>query len=247
MQFEDSKQQEKYGLWLNNYLERSDEVTTQLGQFFHTALSLMEKTDDNALDFSKCLDYIKTHRDEFPYRLIYVLYSSRFDKEFEKDIIDTPEKREAFMEEYWSNSETGLTPEELMQRKVELLDEAFQRLSLTADVLAGHYTVMLSDHPELQKYPLVWDLPLEDEAVTGYSPDLFWQMNFRFLCEISQAIIAYGGYTKSFFDEIVYIRNRPDLDERTLWLDQDMRLYFPDNMEKTWGLDQIAEVLESLK
>ena len=72
-------------------------------------------------------------------------------------------------------------------------------------------------------------------------------MNFRFLCEISQAIIAYGGYTQSFFDEIVYIRNRPDLNKRTLWLDQDMLLYFPDDMEKTWGLDQIAEVLEGLK
>ena len=233
-------QDEIFKRWLPGYQARADKVAAALGELFQAAMKLSEyNKNDSALHLSKSLEFLKEQRDGFPYRVLYFVYSSQFDKAVESQVLDSEEKKALLSKE--------LTPEEILNRKASRLELAFKSLALTADVVANHYTAALSAHEGLLKLPLVWDVPAEDESKTGYSPDLMWQMTFRFLCEISHAIIAYGGFSPSFFDELGYIRNERHLSSRLLWLDQDLQLFFPDKDDETWCLTEIATVLGSIE
>jgi hypothetical protein len=222
--------------WLPDYQARAATVAGSLGELFQAAMDLGEfdKTE-SVLHITKPREFLKEQRDKVPYRVLYFIYSSQFDKAIEAHVVDSVEKKAMLSQE--------LTPEEILVRKASLLVRAFKSLAHDADVQADHYTVCLSAHEALREFPLVWDVPAEDESKTGFSPDLMWQMTFRFLCEIAHAIVAYGGFSSSFFDELGYIRNEPYLSNRTLWMDQDFRLYFPDHDETTWDLPEIATVL----
>lgn len=244
MEFEDKTQQEKFDYWLEDYLQRSQDAAGALGDIFMKAMELsLSHGQDNVMHKNKSLEFLKAKREEFPFKIIYFLYSSRFDKTVESEVFDTEDKRAAFDADY--NSE--ITPEQLMQRKVSLLDRAFNALSLMADVISGHYTVVLSDHQMLRKFPLAWEFETEEESQTGFSADLMWQTNFQYLCELADAIVAYGGVSSSFLDELTYISNRPDLDKRLLWLDQDLKLCFPKDPDTSWGLNEIDTVLKKIE
>jgi hypothetical protein len=109
----------------------------------------------------------------------------------------------------------SLTPREILSRKAQLLEPNFKQLVHDAHVLADHYTVALSANERLRTIPLVWPVPAEAESRTGFSPDHMWQATFYFLCEISRAIVAYGGYSAAFWDEFTFIRREPDLSRRS--------------------------------
>lgn len=236
MEAEPENQAEVFERWLSDYRVRTDTVAEALGELFQAAmkLSVFDKTN-NSLKISKCREFLKEKRAEFPFPILFFIYSSQFDEAVESQIVDSEEIQATLSED--------LTPEEILTRKASGLEPNFKALTLGADMLAGHYTVALSANESLRKMPLVWEVPAEDESKTGFSSDYMWQMNFCFLCEISHVIIAYGGYSSAFFEELTYIRKEPDLSSRLLWLDQNRRLFFPDKDEETWPLTDIAEVL----
>lgn len=240
MESEPENQDEIFERWLPGYQARSSEVAAALGELFQAAMSLSEFDETaSTLDISGPREFLKGQRDKLSYRILFFIYSSQFDETVESRVLDSEEKKATLSKE--------LTPDEILTRKVSRLELAFKSLALSADVLANHYTVALSANENLRELPLVWDVPAEDESKTGFSPDLMWQMTFRFLCEISHAIIAYGGFSTSFFDELAYTRNEPHLGSRLLWLDQDLQLYFPDKDDETWRLTEIAAVLGSIE
>lgn len=222
--------------WLEDYGGRADEAAAALGDLFRAAKKHWVFDEaDNSLKISASREYLREQRAELPFRVLFFLYSSQFDKVVESQILDSAETRATLPQD--------LTPQQILDRKASLLESNFKALARSADVRAGHYTVALSANESLRELPLVWEVPVEDESKTGFPADYMWQMTFRFLCEISHALIAYGGYSAAFFEELIYIRNEPELSSRLLWLDQERRLYFPENDEETWPLTDIAEVL----
>jgi len=233
---ESENQSEVFERWLLDYQARTDTVAAALGELFQAAtkLSVFDKAD-NSLKISKSREFLKEQRSEFPFRILFFIYSSQFDEAVESRILDSEEIKESLPED--------LTPEDILTRKASRLEQSFKSLVCAADKLASHYTVALSANESLLEIPLVWEVPAEDESKTGFPSDYMWQMNFRFLCDISHAIIAYGGYSSAFFEELTYIRNEPYLSSRLLWLDQNRRLFFPDKDDETWPLTDIAEVL----
>jgi hypothetical protein len=240
MEILNNNQDEMIERWLSDYQARSERVAAALGELFQEAYKLSEfNKDDNTLHISKPREFLKEQRNGFPYSILYFVYSSQFDEAVESRILDSEDKKAIL-----SND---LTPKEILARKASRLELAFKSLAHKADVVVNHYTVALSAHEGLREFPLVWEVPAEDESKTGFSPNLMWQMTFRFLCEISHAIIAYGGYSSSFFDELTYIRNETYLSNRLLWLDQDLRLYFPEKVDETWPLSEIGAVLNSIE
>jgi hypothetical protein len=226
--------------WLPDYRGRAEAVSAALSELFQQAMKHWVSDDSGKkLIVSKSREFLKAKRAELPYRILFFIYSSQFDEDVEARILDSEESR--------AGLSGDLTPQEILARKASLLESNFKALTLGADALAGCYTVALSANESLRELPLVWEVPAEDETKTGFPSDYMWQMTFRFLCEVAHAIVAYGGYSAAFFDELAYIRNEPDLAKRLLWLDQDRRLFFPDRDEETWPLTEIGEVLQKLE
>jgi hypothetical protein len=88
----------------------------------------------------------------------------------ESEILDSRESQSAFSD--------SLRPRDILSRKAELLEKNFKQLIHSAHVEAGHYTVALSANESLRESPLVWEVPSEDEAKTGFSRDYMWHINF---------------------------------------------------------------------
>lgn len=230
---------EAFERWLPTYRESADPVAVALGDLFQQAMShwVSETTDTGtSINITASREFLRERRAQFPHRILFFTYSSQFDESVEAEILDSPESRAPFS--------GSLTPKEILSRKATLLKPNFKQLVHDAHVLAGHYTVALSADEGLLQLPLVWQVPAEEEGKTGFHQDDMWHMTFLFLCEISQAIVAYGGYSGAFFDELTYIQREPRLSARLLWLDQNGRLCFPERDEEAWPLTEIASVLK---
>ncbi len=229
--------EEPFGRWLSSYETRAEEVAAALGALFQASLDLADFDEvDKSFDFGRSKQFLRKERDDLPFRILLFTYSSRFDETVEGRVIDSEEKKATLAAE-------GVTAQEVFAEKLEYLEEALRNLVFCADALANHYTVVLATDQRFRGLPLVWDVPAEDESKTGYPRDAMWHVNFLFLCEISRAIIAYGGLSPSFFEEYRYIRGEPQLKGRLLWLDQDSHLFFPDRPEERWHLKEIGTVL----
>ena len=227
---------ELFERWLPAYREGADAVAADLGHLFQEAMTYWDYDQSSqSLGITRSREFLKGKRAEFPHRIVLFLYSSQFDEGVEGEILGSDESR--------AEVSGSLTPREILSRKAQLLEPNFKQLVHDAHVLADHYTVALSANERLRTIPLVWETPAEAESKTGFSPDYMWQAPFYFLCEISRAIVAYGGYSKSFRNEITYVRGEPDLSARLLWLDQNGELFFPDRQEETWPLSEIANVI----
>ena len=225
--------------WLPTYRDGADAVAAALGQLFQEAMThwTFDESGKN-LDITGSREFLKRKRSDFPHRILFFLYSSQFDEDVEASVLDSDEKR--------AEVSDSLTPREILSRKAQLLEPNFKQLVHDAHVLADHYTVALSANERLRTIPLVWETPAEAESKTGSSPDDMWHTPFYFLCEISRAIVAYGGYSAAFWDEFTFIRREPHLSTRLLWLDQNGELFLPDRQEETWPLSEIANVLNKV-
>jgi hypothetical protein len=230
---------EVFERWLPTYSERADTVAAALGELFQEAMThwVFDKAG-KSIDITKSREFLRQKRVEFPHRILFFTYSSQFDEAVESKILYSDAGRPQLSD--------SLTPREILSRKADLLEPNFKQLLHDAHVLADHYTVALSANERLRKLPLVWEVPAEAESETGFPPDYMWHATFYFLCEISQAIIAYGGYSSAFYDEFTYIQKEPALRARFLWLDQNGELFFPDRDQQTWPLSEIANVLSKI-
>jgi hypothetical protein len=226
--------------WLPAYREGAVPVAAALGDVFQQALT-RGVTDEpgTSIEIAQSREFLRTKRSEFPHRILFFIYSSQFDNVVESEIIDTEERRAAFAD--------SLQPVQILSRKLALLEPNFKQLIYHAHIEADCYTVALSANTRLCELPLVWTVPAEDEAKTGFPSDRMWHTTFMFLCEISEAIIAYGGFSSSFFDELQFIRRDRALVGRLLWLDQNGELFFPDRDQETWRARDIAKVLHRIE
>lgn len=230
---------EAFERWLPTYRERADTVAAALGALFQEAMThWVSDESGTGLDITRSRQFLKEKRPRFPHRILFFTYSSQFDEAVESEILDSDEKRAGFSE--------SPTPRQILSRKAELLEPNFKQLIHDADVRVGHYTVALSANERLRELPLVWQVPAEPESKTGFPSDYMWHATFYFLCEISHAIIAYGGYSPAFWNEFAYIQNEPDLAARLLWLDQNGALFFPEREQETWPLSEIAKALDKI-
>lgn len=230
---------EAFERWLPTYRDGADAVAADLSRLFQEALTYWDfDQSSQTLDITRSREFLKGKRAGFPHRILFFLYSSQFDEVIESSILDSDEKR--------AEAAGSLTPREILSRKARLLEPNFKQLVHDGFTLAGHYTVALSANERLHSIPLVWQVPAEPESKTGFGPDHMWHATFYFLCEISRAIVAYGGYSTAFWDEFTYIRREPDLSARLLWLDQNGELFFPDREQETWPSSEIAKVLDTI-
>ena len=227
---------EAFERWLPTYRDGADAVAADLGRLFQEALTYCDLDQSSqTLNIVRARKFLKGKRAEFPHRIVLFLYSSQFDEVVEGQILGSDESR--------AEVSGSLTPREILSRKAQLLEPNFRQLLHDAHDLADHYTVALSANERLRTIPLVWETPAEAESKAGSSPDDMWHTPFYFLCEISRAIVAYGGYSAAFWEEFSFIRREPHLLARLLWLDQDGELFFPDRQQDSWPLCEIANVL----
>jgi competence CoiA-like predicted nuclease len=224
--------------WLTRYREGAAPVEAALRELFQQAMTHWVN-NESGIEITESREFLRKKRSEFLHRILFFTYSSRFDKAVESEILDTEESRAPFAE--------SLQPIDILSRKAELLEPNFKRFIHHAHVEGNYYTVALSANTRLCQLPLVWTVPAEDEAKTGFPSDFMWQATFMFLCEISQAIVAYGGFSSAFWNELQFIRRERALVDRLLWLDQNGRLFFPDRDQETWPMSDIAKVLKRIK
>jgi hypothetical protein len=226
--------------WLADYRPRADIVRAELSALLLAAQQRWQYDDATShLDILPSRLFLREQRAVFPHPIVLFLYSSQFDGDVEAEVLDSDALRVPFAH--------GPSPEEILSRKAAMLEGNFRALALCADLQAGHYTVALSSNEKLHELPLVWEVPTLDEGETGVPHDAMWQTTFVFLCEMAHAIVAYGGYSSHFFDELTYINRDPHLRPRLLWMDQERQLMFPDDVERgverAWPIGAIEEAL----
>lgn len=226
--------------WLAGYRERAAPVAAALSDLFQQAMTHWAKDESGtSIEITKSREFLRKKRSEFPHRILLFTYSSQFDKAVESQILDTEESRAPFAE--------SLQPIDILSRKAALLEPNFKRFIHHAHVEGDYYTAALSANTRLCQLPLVWTVPAEDEAKTGFRSDYMWQTTFIFLCEISQAIVAYGGFSPAFWDELQFIRRDRSLVDRLLWLDQNGQLFFAERDQETWPVSDIAKVVQRIR
>jgi hypothetical protein len=226
--------------WLADYLERSRQVAGDLGTLFQQAL-VREKPDEIGVFRRKTasLRYLQQRRRTFPHRIVLFAYASRFDPDFARRTLGARLVERATID--------GLPAGAALERKSAELVPALWALAHSADIGAGHYAAALMSGPEWQHWPLVWDVPSEDEARTGFPRDAMWWLTFQYLCEIAHAIVAYVGVTPLMLEELRHIRQNPRLARRLVSLDGDLKLYFADDPgHGQWPLDQLALLLQQI-
>ncbi len=102
---------EVFARWLPDYELRADQVAAALGRLFQEAMQLAEFDEaDNTLDVTKPREFLMEQRGQFPYRILFLIYSSRFDELVEAEIINSPESQAALPE--------GMTVQEILAHKV---------------------------------------------------------------------------------------------------------------------------------
>jgi len=231
---------EIYARWQPAYIKRAAEVERAIGELFMKAFD-QEKpgalTKNQGVTTS--LEFLKEQRNIFPHDIVLFLYSSRYDQKAMVELLDHETVKAALSDD--------LTPGEIFERKAARLDKNFRLFTLLVDSLAQHYVLALMGGYGRPNFPLVWELPVENTVEAGYSTDIMWWINFQYACELSRAIVDYGGFTRPHFDELTYIRGHEHLNRKLLWLDQDLNLQFPDNLDESWPPDEIAKVLNSLR
>lgn len=231
---DDDQVQEIMSRWRTGYVARASVLETELAALFQEAL-LKEAPGDMTKhgEVSSSLTYLSSRATKRRDQLVIFLYSGNFDPEVARELVnpDQPYRR------------GDPTPREIFEHKVSRLDTVFEPFVLMTDTFAKHYVAALMQGRRGSDLPLIWDVPTPDESETGYSSHAMWWTNFQYLCEISSAIFAYGGFTREFRDELTYIIGKPHLKRRLLWLDQDLQMYFADDDTVTWPADKVADAL----
>jgi len=226
--------QEIMNRWRPAYVERASALEADLAQLFQDAITKETPGDlTKHGGVSSSLTYLRSRAKEREDQLVLFLYSGHFDPEVASDLLN-PDKPYRVGDP---------TPREIFEHKISRLQEVFEPFVLLTDTLAGHFVAALMQGRHGSDLPLIWDVPTYDEAETGYSPHALWWTSFQYLCEISTAIFAYGGYSREFRHELNYVVGRPHLKRRLLWLDQDLNMYFPDDDTVTWPGNEVAEAL----
>ena len=213
--------------WLHGYRQRSQAVAGDLGALFQRALA--REVPDEIGTFRRdtaSIRFLRRQRGRLAHRVLLFVYASRFDPAFADQVLPAG---------------SGARP--LFERKSAGLDAAFATLVRTADTTAGHYVAALMASPRWNHLPLVWHVPAEDPATTGFPRDAMWWLTFQYLCEISRAIVAYAGVTPLMLEELRHIHANRRLSRRLLLLDGDGRLYFADRDETTWPLAELPRLL----
>lgn len=230
---------EHYRQWLPGYVEAARDVQIRLSELFQDAIAREKPGDIYANQgVTTSLDFLRDAAADFPHPLILFLYSNRFDPEVERAVTEasgtTPELPD------------GLTPAEILRRKVEVFPDLFKAFAMITNSLTAHFVCALMSEDQNPGLPLVWEVPVADERETGYSADALWYVSFQYLCEVARCIVAYGGMSRPFYDELDYIAGRAHLRERLYWLDQEGRLFSPQNEARTWSMAEIGDLLDEL-
>jgi len=224
--------------WRPEYVERAAHVESELTQLFQEAVTTEEPHD--LLEHggvSKSLPYIAMRSEEFEHRIVLFLYSEQFDDKFAGTILSPDEPYRA----------GDPTPRAVFERKVARLGKIFEPFVLLTDSLTRHYVAALMQGRHGSELPLIWDVPTPAEEETGVSDFAMWWTSFQYLCEISKAIFAYGGFSQEFSNELAYVCGKTHLRRRLLWLTQDLDMYFPDNDTVTWPATDMATVLAEIE
>jgi hypothetical protein len=228
-----------YERWERDYIPRAEAVGDDVAALCQRAFDpeRLESAEPGTL-IDQAVQFVREQRQTFPHTIILFIYASRYDPVVAGELLD-PAVTQATLPE-------GVTQEAIFGRKAAKLDQVFKAFALIADQTAHHYVAALMAGTDVPQLPLVWEVPTPDEATTGYPRDLMWWSTFRCLCELAQAIVAYGGLTEALFDELSYIRQTPHLKKRLLWLDVDANLFFPDRDDEQWPLVELPAVLQRI-
>jgi hypothetical protein len=236
----DKATDEIFERWLTGYVPRAEVVERDLGALFQEAMCHEVPGAITANQgVTTSLHFLRERRETLPHPILLFIYSSQFDLQLADELLDPAAVKAAIPE--------GLTAQEVFDRKAEKLERVFKAFVLSADVAAQHYVAALMASGKAPELPLVWQVPAEDEAKTGFPSNAMWWTTFQFLCEVARAIVIYGGFTRHLFDELQYVRGTPHLRGRVLWLDQDMNLFFPDRLDEQWSVKDLRALLEKVE
>jgi hypothetical protein len=225
--------------WLADYGRRAHVVEHELAMMFQKALAREVPAEiDMIRRKTASILYLRRRRRTFAHRIVLFTYSSRFDSAVADRLLDPQTVKAALPE--------GLSAQAMFERKSANLEMAFRTLVRIADTGAQHHVAALMSREAGSGLPLVWDVPAQDPAETGFPRDAMWWLTFQYLCEISSAIVAYGGFTQLMIDELSHIHGNPRLGRKLLWLDGNLNLFFPRNDEQHWPLDRLPELLTKI-
>jgi len=226
--------------WRSDYAQRAQAVGYDLAALFQSAFDPERLRGVRGKQIvSKAVQFVRKQRKAFPHPIVLFIYSSRFDAEVAKDLLD-PEVTKAALPE-------GVTEKHLFDDKAKNLERVFEAVTYCADQSAHHFVAAMMEAGEVPQLPLVWQVPKPDEAATGFPSEMMWWATFQCLCEVSRAIVAYGGLTRALFTELSYIRQTPRLEKRLVWLDVNLNLFFPDRVEEQWPLRELPTVIEKMR
>jgi hypothetical protein len=213
-------------------------LEAELAQLFQSAMAKEAHGDlIKHGGVSSSLDYLRSVAREHDYKLVLFLYSGHFDPEVARELVNVDKPYR----------EGDPTPREIFEHKVSRIPVVFEPFVLMTDTLAGYYVAALMQGHHGAGLPLIWDVPVHDQATTGYSSFALWWTTFQYLCEIAAAIFTYGGFSREYRNEQNYVFSKPHLVRRLLWLDQDLRTYFPDDETVTWSATDVAKAIEAAK
>jgi len=234
---------EKFEGWKAGYIPRARLVEIALTQLFQDA---MNEEEEGAIfknqGVTTSLEYLRRERGKLSYRIAVFAYSSQFDAEFEKQVLDPSEAASAL-----AAAGIDVGPEEIFARKAERLNDAFKALVMCADCLANCYVAALMSDDRNPGLPLIWQVPVLDETETGFSAEAIWWVTLQYLCELSSVIFLYSGVSNYSFREMEYLRKHPHLWKRVLWLQQDLVMWSPNYTDKDWQIQEIKAAIASVQ
>jgi hypothetical protein len=227
-----------YERWERDYIPRAKAVGADVSALFARAFDskLPESARQDEV-VEEAVEYVRAQRAAFPHQIVLFIYSSRFDPEVAKELLDPAVTK--------ASLPVNVTEEELFAHKANNLKDVFKTVALWADHATGHYVTALMAAADAPGLPLVWEAPTPD-ASTGVTRDMMWWATFRCLCELARAIVAYGGVTPALFTELSHVLQTPHLEKRLVWLDVNQNLFFPDRIDEKWPLVELPAVLQKI-
>lgn len=230
--------QEIMNRWRPDYVERASVLEADLRKLFQEAIT--KETPGDLIKHggvSSSLTFLRSRVKERKDQIVLFLYSGHYDPDVAKELFNLDK----------TYREGNPTPREICEEKIRRLKEVFEPFVLLTDTLAGHFVAALMQGRYGSDLPLIWDVPIYDEAETGFSPHALWWTSFQYLCEISTAIFVYGGCSREFKHEIEYVLGNTHLKRRALWLDQELHMYFPDEDNVTWSAKEVAKAIAEVQ
>lgn len=223
---------------LEEYKPRAERVNSELNQLFEKAMSHGTDSLDLFEMMAPSLEFLRRKRKALPYRIVLFLYASQFDPEVRRGMIDGSEPEQ---------SPGDPSPVQVLTRKVELLDSAFFGLLSEIAARPDHYVAALMKEPDKLEIPLIWRTPEIRYEEDGNPKDVAWVHPLAFLCEISSAIVTYGGFSRGFILEKGYLDQNQHLGKRAVWMYQDLTLRrMGEEDGRIWHLSEIETLLDDL-